>query len=502
MAACDKNTDLDNLAEQGYTISVTYDANGGEYLNRPGITVMDVFNPDHFEKDVNGNIHIPLKEPTDPSRPTSSSTSITLKKDGYFFAGWYEERTVKTIDGTPIDENGRALQLQEDGTYKYLDATTEETKLTVTPAYEYDGYWDFANTWDLNPDEIEGTESKTLYAGWVKYFEFNYYYYQQDDAETVEDESGWTLFGSHGFDYKTTNATGSQTADKDTIWLPRWNNGIMDHEFSYANQSVYTFPKLSGMTFAKAYLDADCSQEITESAFEHRGELDYEHAVAVNRVENIYVTFEQGERYKIETAKQLQDNFNAQGIYEIKANLDFTGLTWPIGFMSNSFTGKMFATEGQTFEIANISATYASADKASFVGLFGEISDGAEIRNLSFKNVTVDFAVAQLASEANVGFFAGYVQENATISGVSIDGRMKLGNVASIYSDYAFHLYANGSVEGLVAGAVVLELYGQQVFDIYNYTIIPSSVVLNADKSITLEISSSFVESNEPKYEF
>lgn len=491
--ACKKDTKIEGLEKRGYTISVSYDANGGEYLNRPGITVMDMFNPKNFKTDTNGEIHIRLKEPTDPSRPTSSSTSITLKKDGYFFAGWYEQRTVKTVDGVPVDENGRALVLTSEGTYEYATPTTDEQGIAVTPAYEYDGYWDFSKTWDIKPTEIKGTLSKTLYAGWVKYYEFNYYYYQEDNTATAQDESGWTLFGSNSFDYKTTNAEGSKTADKDTIWLPDWKNGAMNHDYAYANESVYTFPKLNGMTFSKAYLDQDCTQEITTASFEHRGTLDYAHAVAQNRVENIYVVFEKGDYYKIETAKQLQDNFNLNGNYEIKADLDFTGFAWPLGFTKGSFTGKMYATEGQTFAISNVSVKYAVSSNAVYGGLFGEICDGAEVKNLSFENVTFDMATAQLANDSSFGLFAGVIQDNAIVQGVSVGGLFKIGAVTSRFENYNFHLLVgNGNVDGITETAVTLQVYGTilpAVNGVVKYRYFVKDVSIETNGAINLTIS-------------
>ncbi len=484
LAACKPTSKIEDLEERGYTVSVTYDANGGTYLNRPGVSIMDMFNPDNFETDSNGEIHILLTEPTAASRPTSSSsTSITLRKDGYFFAGWYETRTVKTVEGTPVDENGRELILQEDGTYLYADPTESEKNVSVTPAYEYDGYWDFDATWDIKPSEIESTLSKTLYAGWVPYYEFNYYY-QKDGA--------WTQYATTKFDYKTTNAEGSKTSDKDTIWLPRWQDGMMQHEHAYANESVYTFPKQSGMTFSTAYLDAACTQELTQGSFEHRGTLDYEHALALNRVENIYVVFEEGERYQIETAKQLQDNFNLNGLYEIKADLDFAEYTWPAGFMRGTFTGKMYASEGNTFAIKNVDLKYASSSSASYGGLFGELGAGAEIKNLSFENITLDMASVTLANDSNFGLFAGYIQETAVVSGVSVGGALKLGQVTSRFSTYNFHLIANGKTDGITKTSIALSVYGQSLgTNEYTYTVIPSSVSVASSGEITLEISSS-----------
>jgi hypothetical protein len=103
-AGCDELSKFEEKEKEGYKISVSYDANGGSFLNRPGVTVVDMFNPSKYEKDGNGTVHIKLLEPTDPSRPTSGD-GITLTLQNHFFAGWYKNREVKTVDGKPVDED-------------------------------------------------------------------------------------------------------------------------------------------------------------------------------------------------------------------------------------------------------------------------------------------------------------------------------------------------------------------------------------------------------------
>ena len=68
VVACDNDTKYDKMQKEGYKISVTYDANGGSFLNRPGVTLVDMFKPTDYVADANGEIHIKLVEPTDKSR--------------------------------------------------------------------------------------------------------------------------------------------------------------------------------------------------------------------------------------------------------------------------------------------------------------------------------------------------------------------------------------------------------------------------------------------------
>ena len=116
---------------------VTYDSNGGSFLSRQGVTIMDLFKPADYEKDANGEVHIKLLEPTDLSRPAGTG-NVTLTKQEHFFAGWYQERTLlKNEAGAVVDTAGVALEKTADG-YVY-PGTTE----AAFPAYTYAKYWDF-----------------------------------------------------------------------------------------------------------------------------------------------------------------------------------------------------------------------------------------------------------------------------------------------------------------------------------------------------------------------
>ena len=223
-AGCRDLSKVEENQKNGYTISVSYDANGGSFLNRPGITVMDMVNPDKYEADAQGVKHIKLIEPTDPSRPTSGSDSITLTLQDHFFAGWYQNREVKTVDGKPIDEAGKELKQLEDGSYVYADTVNDEKPKVATPAYNYSGYWDFEKD-TINYKEGESVDM-TLYAGWVPYYEFHYHYQEQGEWKQLNTVTS--------FDYKVTNANENQ-ADKDTIYLPRWEDGAMNYKAAYAD---------------------------------------------------------------------------------------------------------------------------------------------------------------------------------------------------------------------------------------------------------------------------
>ncbi len=465
-AACVKKTAVEEYQEEGYKISVTYDANGGSFLNRPGVTVMDMFNPSDYTVDGNGFVHIKLIEPTSNRRPTSGTERISLTMPDHFFAGWYQTREVKLVDGSPVAANGRKLEQKDDGSYVYAELQEGEEATAITPVYEYSDYWDFeTDTVDYSESESGGEKySMTLYAGWVEYYEFNYWYENENGA--------WTKMAeTTKFDYKTTNAANSSTSDKDTIFLPEWDNGAMKYTHLYANHSEYVFPKLAGKTFSKAYTDKECTQEIV-GTLEHQGTLTLETCTAENRVQNVYVKYDEGERYQISTAKQLIDNPNLKGYYEIQADLDFTDLAWPTTFAYGTFTGQMYGKNGTTYKIKNVSVKYNS-ESVKKSGMFGQIAETAKLENLTFENVTFDLSyTGYRVRERSYGLFAGFIADGATITNVAVGGTFKIGKI-TLTGDNSLNLYANGNTQGLVKNGVALQVYGLKEGSRYEFTVIP-----------------------------
>ena len=488
-AGCNNLSKIEENQKDGYMVSVSYDANGGSFLNRPGITVMDMFKPSNYTKDANGIVHIKLTEPTE--RQAVGTDDITLTLQNHFFAGWYQNREVKTVDGKPVDEAGSELALVE-GEYYYANTLDLETPTKATPAYNYSGYWDFEND-TIEYKEGDGIVEMTLYAGWVPYYEFNYYY--QVDGEWTKMDMVTT------FDYKTTNTLETE-ADQDTVYLPQWDNGAMNYKTKYANGLEYTFPSVAGMTFEKAYTDKACTEEIVGS-FEHKGMLNpasgvSKELVVANLVQDIYVTYTKGEQYHIETAQQLIDNANVNGYYEIAGDLNFTGLAWPSTFSGGEFNGKMYGKDGAAITFSNITATYATDKK--YGGLFGKIGKDAKIENVTFDNVTVDLQdTGRRNHEASYGLFAGEIVTGATLS-VSINGTLKIGAIGKA-DDLAFHLVANGDRTGVTAGEIGLIIYGNELIDDqYEYTVNHETVKVETDGTITFEFYPSSELLNEENY--
>ena len=485
--ACKSATKDDEMAERGFVISVTYDANGGKFLNREGITIKDYFNPNEYDKGTDGSVQIKLIEPTDPSRPTSGLDPITLGRAEYFCAGWYEGRElVRDAEGNPVDHYGVALKEKEDGTFVYLD----NEKKTADAAYTYSDRWDFgSDVISYKADDYAdkgGRMSLTLYAAWVPFYEFNYYY---------EIDGEWTLSGTTSFDYQKATATDS---DIDTIYTPKWDDGAMVYKTKYKDGSEYSFPKLADATFEKAYLDSEKTNPITESFFVHEGSLDLETGTAVNRVQNIYVETTEGEQYRITEARQIVENPNVKGYYEIQADLDFTDLKWPMGLSIGVFSGKFYGKDGQNYKISNVNAQINS-DAAIYGGLFGNVAKGAEIKNVTFENVTLDLATANgKSNETAFGLFAGLIDDGAIVENVTVGGTFRIGSIW-LSNGYQFNLIANGDRSGVTGTGVELWAYGKDMKTYYTFTFDVSKISVDEETGDVLGFAFKNIRDRERK---
>lgn len=489
-AGCSELTTVEKYEKEGYVVSVTYDGNGGSFMGISGVSITDMFNPSNYEKENDGTVHIKLMEPTHPDRPSAGGEKIELTMEEHFFAGWYQNREVKMVDDKPVDEAGNELVfVEEDGYYYYpedLEAgdTEENPLIPVTPAYTYSGYWDFANDVLVYDEEEDEKISMTLYAAWVPYYEFHYYY--QVDGE-------WTQHSTvTKFDYKTTQLNNDEA---DTIYTPVWDEGALNHKHTYANYQTYNFPSVTGMTFEKAYSDADLTNEITNN-FKHSGNLIVASGaektlVVENRIQNIYIEYSEGVKYRIETAAQFLKNANPNGEYEIFADeLDFSdvkdekgkALSWPATFSAGTFAGKIFGTDGKAVTFKNITATYSSTGTQG--GLFGKISKDAEIKNVTFSNVTLDITKTGKVNEAVFGLLAGEIEEGADVSVTLNGGTLKLGAITPT-SHGSFHLVANGDISGVtVTDQIGLTVYGTKKNSKYRFTIDTDKITVAEDGTI------------------
>lgn len=454
LAACAQETELDALEREGNVISVTYDPNDGLFENRTGRSIVNMFNPDNFkDTDGDGKIDISLKslDPalTDVGAPT---------KSGYSFAGWFKTRELATnAAGEPIDDYGNVLEIGKSGLL-YIKGTNTR----ATQAYNY------ADMWDFEKDKIEyapgsGTYKLTLYAAWVPYYKFDYYY--QDNGE-------WKKFGSTDFDYSATQSflenyaytsAVTQTFDCDKVWTPKWSGendtGEMLRTHGYSdNKTTYTFPNLDAHTFDSAYTDEACKNPI-DGEISHGGSLVYNEStkkLEINGfVQNIYVKFNEGEQYRVTSAEdfvKFAGRGHASCVYTIMENeLDFTGKAWPSALTSGEFDGKII---GNNAVFKNITATNGDAS-LTFGGLFGKLTADASIENITFDNATYDMATGSSAMLADnvyayFGLFAGEIEAGAVVKGIAVThSTLKIGRLAR--NNYSINLTCGSGANTNVA---------------------------------------------------
>lgn len=444
--SCGKLSAPEQAHKNGNVVRVNYDTNGGIIGGGDNVTLFDMFNPHKYTADANGNVHIKVLDPVDERRENigkSDSNKNPLTKSGNILVGWYKTRT----------ENA-------DGSYSYSDK------------------WDF-KTDSFEVKQNTAGEEFTLYALWTEFFEFDYY--------RVKSDGNVEFIGKDQLSVIPSEVKGTADETRAAIYLPAWADGAMNYQ-----TGSYSFPKVSGMTYTAAYLDKECEKEIkTEQGkpFIHSGYID-ENGVAQNRIQNIYVTYEEGERYKISTAEQFAKYANVDGYYEISGDLDFTGVAWPSSLTFGTFNGRIYGKDGISVKFSNISAKYSSSS-SNRGGLFGEIGDNAVIENVAFENVTVEIAASgSNVSDIKYGLFAGNVSEKADMTGVSLTGAtLKIsGGIDQPSGDYRIHLLANGAIDKITADFETFgfEVYGQDIGGMYFYSFNPEKVSVEADGSIKL----------------
>lgn len=342
--------------EQGYTVSVKFDANGGSFTTNVPV-IVDSYDLSQIPVNNAGKASLPLIAPDNSSR---GKDAFTATNGGHFLVGWYAQRQ------ETADENGNVT-------------------------YTYSQPWDFENDrMELDPNATYSAQEPvlTLYAAWAPLYEIEFY--ALDSGE---------LLGTYSFD---PNA-GSE------IQVPHW-----DEETGAV--AMYKFPKREGYTFEKAYYDAQGTQPIETEAVSHPGVLHPENASVENGTLKLYVQYRTGQWYRISTAKQFADNFSLNGSYELLADLDFTDVIWPTALMYGSFTGSITGN-GHTISSVTIEQTNNSKVNA---GLFGQLAEGAVLQDVTFDNITFTVKSGTRVAGTAYGLLAGSLADGASLTGVQI----------------------------------------------------------------------------------
>ena len=422
IVSCEK-TPYEINDENGYNVSVKYDANGGSFSTSTYVTV-DSYNISSLPLNGNGNKEIYLV-PTD-SESRDKVDRLTPRQAGYFFVGWFTKKTPVT------NSKGEALD--------YYGEVASVSGRSV--AYTYEGKWDFNKTLEIDPNKEYTAKEPviTLYAGWIPEFRIQF-----------KDKTSKEMIKEYFFN--------PSVLEELSFNLPDW-----DPETGKLNYGT-VFPEPGEderKTFDSAYLEND--QKITES-FVHGGTFNLDTAEYENETIVVYVDYKDGVWYKISKPSQFTDIWDPKGIYELQCELDFTDEAWP--FVNNTFEGKII---GNGYTIKNVAIEQNGTGTQSF-GLFGQLK-GATLENVTFENVTALIAGGTRMPGATFGLLAGTIQSDATLTGVKVTNsafKIAQGVNLGLATGYSF---------GLLCGLDLGDNLSSVEFDI-SCEVVPDEYAMN-----------------------
>ena len=397
--------------DEGYTVSIKYDANGGYFTTNTSV-IVDTYNLSSLPSGSNGEKLVTLVSPDNSIR--GKENAFLPQNTGYFLAGWYTERVAVTDNaGNELDADG--------------NIAAESGKPV---AYNYSGRWDFANDkLSVDPSKVEGSATPvlTLYAAWAP--RFTYEFYDIDSGDLIK---------SFEFDPIYVKK----------VTVPEWNTttGQLD---------MHEFPKINDKTFNAVYLDPNGTTPVAEGTdILHTGVINYDNATTSGNTMKLYVDMLDGNWYNIYTVDHFIKYASPNGNYNILADLDFTGKGWKNTLTYGTFTGTINGN-GHTF--SNITVIQNDAKKGN-AGLFGTITDTASINNLKIENVTFNIEHGSLSTTASFGLLCGNLESGATLENLAISGKIVVTPTPLITETTTLGLLCgSGSVGGIDISGITCE---------------------------------------------
>ena len=225
---CSKdNSPYEAYGENGYTVSVKYDANGGIFTTNTS-TLVDTYNLDKLPTAEDGKKLLTLIDPASSHRGNQAYSAARV---GYYLAGWYAERTELT------DDSGNVI------------------------GYTYGTRWDFdSSRYAISASASYNPENPvlTLYAAWVPAFTYEFY--------SVDDNGSITLLSEK----KTNPVLG------DEFTLP---------SFDAENGTI----EIGGVLYT-VYYDQSCTEtkRIDRETVSHSGSYDPYTATVTDPVMKLY----------------------------------------------------------------------------------------------------------------------------------------------------------------------------------------------------------------------
>lgn len=388
ITSCSSYSKYDSYDDEGYQVSIRYDANGGTLTDGVS-TIVDTYGLEKLpEKD---GMKIAQLIAPENTAVRGDVNKFKPRKNGYTCVGWYAERT------EAVDEDGNT-------------------------------YYTYSKRWDFEKDRLKLDPSKeytasepvmTLYAAWVPNFSFEFY--SIDDPETVL-------------------GTVDNVSVGGKIEAPIWDES--DDSLYLGDLEDVVVKNMSGKTFIAVYTDPEGREKIDGDSIVHQGTINYENATALNPTMKLYIEAWEGEWKHIYKPNKLVDKFNMAGNYVIMNDLDFRYydeileeyeyIKWPNTNVNNEFTGKIVGARkanGEAMKISNVIFSQTSNSTKGVIGMFGRIGAGAVLENVYFENacMTIDKG-SPLVAKMSFGLLAGSIDDNAVIKDVSISGTIKISS--------------------------------------------------------------------------
>ena len=243
------------------------------------------------------------------------------------------------------------------------------------------------NKWDFSKDTV--TENITLYALWWDNFTVNVHC---DDGE----------------------------ADRVVEYPISRNTETGESDLVYAQYFSATSLGMSNRTIVGYYADAACSED---KELEFPCHLDFVDEEG-GRVIDIYVKSIVGNWTVIGNADALKKGFANNANVYLKKDIDMAGES--VNFPSEGYVG-LFNGNGKKISNFTVVKTVANGIKGTCnLGLFDSVGIGAEIKDVTFENVSVNVTLSANSSVTayNIGLFAGKIDSGATVRNVVISGAL------------------------------------------------------------------------------
>ncbi len=418
ISSCSSKDVYGDYDEDGYTVSVKFDANGSYFGSSGNLFATDTYSISGLKVNENGMKELYIVKPDDGVRGEENKLEIErAAMKGYFFAGWYTEMTeAKDKDGNILkDDKGNTV-------------------------YNYSGYWDFSKPLEIDPTPSEPYTSSnpvvTLYAAWVRQPSIEIY-----DIVNGEEKLVAT--------YEIKNAT---LEGNNVISLPGWNKAKQKYEFGALADAILqkedggttekypwtlsSFVKnesdviTSTVFFEGLCLDSERQNMLQGSSFVHPFIYDDETATITNPTLKLYISnsTKDGEWYRIYSAKEFASEAKRDSNLEIMQDLEFSALqAWPNALRNNDFEGTIL---GNGHKISGV--TINSTTGASF-GMFKSITKDAVIKDLTLENVTATIKSVYIKPGARYAILASTIEDGFEFENVSFEN-MKLQIHASASS--------------------------------------------------------------------